>query len=372
MGELPPRSAQMNRRYGCRRIRGAIRKLFAPVLFVGVLLSTGCGNSSNSGASSATHAIVIYSPHGAELEGDVKKRFEAAHPEFTVNFLDLGGGEILQKLRAEQGQPRADLWWGGSPADFNRADEAGLLDTYRPEWAKNVPDDSKSADGSWIGTFRTPEVIMYNSDKLKRDDVPTSWDGLLDPKWKGKIAIRDVRGSATMKTIFGALIYRDMQRTGNVDAGFEFLKKLDANTAGAYVAGPEFLYKALTTGRYELTLWNLADARLQERLGYHFEYVIPKEAIVPVEPMAPVKGGPNPAGAKVFFDFVNSPEQLVLLARERDRLPVRTDVDQSQLPDWMRELKLEPLKIDWSVLDKNLEKWIARWDAEIKGKGSEK
>jgi iron(III) transport system substrate-binding protein len=178
-----------------------------------------------------------------------------------------------------------------------------------------------------------------------------------------------VRGSATMKTIFSALILRELQRTGDEAAGFEFLKKLDVNT-GSYVAGPEFLYQALTGGRYTLTVWNLADALLQKRNGYPFEYVIPKEAIVPVEPIALVKGGPNAAGARVFIDFVNSPEQLILMARERDRLPVRTDVPPAQLPDWMRELKLEPMKIDWTVLDKNLEKWIAKWDAEIKGKGA--
>jgi iron(III) transport system substrate-binding protein len=332
-------------------------------------LIAGCGNSSNGTASpskSAPSAIVIYSPHGAELEGDVKKRFEAAHPEYTVQFLDLGGGEILAKLKAEQQQPRADVWWGGSPVDFNRAEAAGLLDPYAPEWTRNLPEDAKSPAGAWVATFRTPEVIMYNANVLKREEVPDTWDGLLDPKWKGKIVIRDVRASATMKTIFGSLILR----AENVDAGFEFLRKLDANT-GAYAANPQVLYDYMKSGRCPVTLWNMADALLQKSFGYPFEYVIPRDAIVPVEPIALIKGGPNPTGAKLFHDFVNTPAQLILMARERNRLPARTDISVDQLPEWMRNLKLEPMKIDWSVLDKNLEKWIARWDSEIKGKGGQ-
>jgi len=347
-------------------LKSALQKMsLAAFLAVGMtLLLSGCGDTKTP----ENRTIVVYSPHGPELEGDIKKRFEAAHPEYTVNFLDMGGGEILTRLRAEAQQPRADVWWGGSPPEFSRAIDAMLLEKYTPDWAAQVPADSKNPDGWWIGTFRTPEVIMYNTDKLKREEVPTTWEGMLDPKWKGKIAVRDVRGSATMKTIFCALILREQQRTGNVDAGFDFLKKLDTNTGSAYVAGPEFLYKALTGGQSSLTLWNLADALLQKRNGYPFAYVVPKDAIVPVEPIALVKGGPNPAGAKAFFDFVNSPEQLLLMAQERDRLPVRSDIPVDKLPEWIRNLKLEPMKIDWTTLDKNMEKWIARWDAEIKGK----
>ncbi len=339
-----------------------------------VLAITGCGNGSGTPAKSgesggAAKAIVVYSPHGAELEGDVKKRFEAAHPEYTVQFLDLGGGEILAKLKAEQQSPRADIWWGGSPVEFNRAEAAGLLTPYAPEWIKNLPDDAKSPSGSgaWVATFRTPEVIMYNRDVLKREDVPETWDALLDAKWKGKIAIRDVRASATMKTIFGALVLRGT-KNGDAEPGFDFLKKLDANT-GAYAANPPVLYEYMKSGRYPVTIWNMADALLQKSFGFPFEYIIPKEAIVPVEPIALIKDGPNPTGAKLFHDFVNTPEQLILMARERNRLPARTDIPADQLPEWMRTLKIEPMKLDWPVLDKNLEKWIARWDAEIKGKG---
>src|SRR5262249_40390680 len=150
--------------------------------------------------------------------------------------------------------------------------------------------------GGWVATFRTPEVIMYNSKNVKPEDAPTTWDGLLDPKWKGKIVIRDVRASAGMKTVFSALIIREEQRAGSVDAGFEFLRKLDAST-GYYAANPEVLFQTLSGDRYDVTIWNQVDALLEKGKGRPFGYVIPDDTVVLVEPIALVRNSPNPSGA---------------------------------------------------------------------------
>jgi iron(III) transport system substrate-binding protein len=173
-----------------------------------------------------------------------------------------------------------------------------------------------------------------------------------------------------MKTIFGALILREKSRRGSIEAGFEYLKKLDANT-GSYAANPEAMYSLLKDdGPYALTPWNLADAMLLKNTrGMPFDFILPAETMVPVEPIALVKGGPSPDGAKLFYDFVNSPEQLVLMARERDRLPARTDISRDKLPAWMADLKIHAMQIDWAELENNIEEWMARWDAEVKGKG---
>ena len=340
------------------------------VISVLAVLLAGCGGggTGTGGGKAENKTIVVYSPHGKFLEGDIKTRFEAANPGWTVEFLDMGGGEIFTRVQGEKDRPRADVWWGGSPGDFKRAETLGLLEAYAPEWTANLPADARSASGAWVATFRTPEVIMYNAKKISAAEAPKTWDELLDPKWKGRIVMRDVRPSSTMKTIFGALILREQKRTGNLEAGFEFLKKLDANT-GTYAANPQVMYDLLEAdGPYAVTVWNLADALLLASNKHPFAYVIPPETPVPVEPIALIKNAPNPDGAKKFHDFVNSPEQLVLMAKERHRLPARTDLPQEQLPDWMRNLKITPMDVDWAALDKNINEWIARWDAEIKAR----
>jgi iron(III) transport system substrate-binding protein len=315
--------------------------------------------------------IDVYSPHGKFLEGDVKKRFEAAHPGWTLRFQDMGGGEIFAKIGAERAQPRASVWWGGSVSDFKNAEEQGLLEPYFPAWSASLPANAKSPTGGWSATFLTPEIILYNPNKIKADELPREWDDLLDPKWKGRIAVRDVRASSGMKLIFGALILREKERRGSIDAGFEFLKKLDANTALPYAANPDGLYRLLESdGPCVLAPWNLPDVlNLKKNKGKPFDYILPTNTMVNVEPIALIKNGPNPEGAKLFYDFVNDPEQLVLMAHERDRIPARTDILREKLPEAMRNLKLDPMKFDAKEFDTNIEEWMARWDAEIKGKG---
>lgn len=334
------------------------------IVFLGALVIGGCGQGTP-----ASKTIVFYSPHGQYLERDVKTRFEAAHPGWTVEYLDMGGGQIFDKLNAEKSHPRASIWWGGSAGDFKRAEKAGLLEAYSPAWSANLPDNAKSPTGGWTATFLTPEIIMYNPRKIQAADVPRDWDGLADPKWKGKIAIRDVRQSSTMKTIFGALILREKLRSGSIETGFDFLKRLDANTV-SYGGDPNAFYDLMDQGPAALAPWNLADAQnLKKNLGRPFDFVLPDETMVPVEPIAIIKGAPNPEGAKLFYDFVSSPEQLILMANERDRIPARNDLPREKLPEWMRGLKINEMKIDWGEFERNIEEWMARWDSEVKGKG---
>jgi len=335
--------------------------------FTALLLLTGCGDDATSSGAAHRKVVTVYSPHG-KLKPETGARFEAAHSGWKVEFLDLGGGEILTRLQEEKRRPAADVWWGGAPGDFDRAAKLGLLEPYAPDWTKNLPPEAKAADGSWVATFRTPEVILFNPLKVKREDVPNTWDDLLDERWRGRIVIRDVRPSATMKTILGALILREKKRTGKIDDGFAFLKKLDANT-GSYAANPNVLYEMMEReGPLAVTVWNLPDAQQLVAEKRSFEYVIPAPTPVPVEPVAIIKGAPNLEGARLFHDFVNSPQELITLATERFRIPARTDLPTDKLPQWMRDLKLEAMPIDWSELQKNSEEWMARWDSEIKGK----
>jgi iron(III) transport system substrate-binding protein len=329
-----------------------------------LLLCAGCGSVNDA------KTIVVYSPHGKFLEGDVKQRFEAAHPGWTVQFLDMGGGEIFDRVKAEKSAPRAGVWWGGTAGDFKRAEKLGLLEPYVPDFAAALPAHARSKTGGWVATFVTPEIILYNPKKIPAADLPRDWNDLLDSRWKGRIVVRDARASSTMKTIFGALILREKVRTGSVAAGFDWLKKLDANT-GTYAPNPDGLNDLLRDdGPYALSPWNLADALESQHVRkFPFEYIVPPATMIPVEPIALVKGGPSPDGAKLFYDFVNSPEQLVLFAQQRDRIPARTDIPKDKLPAWMGTLTLNAMDIDWDDFDANIEEWMARWDAEIKGKG---
>jgi iron(III) transport system substrate-binding protein len=79
-------------------------------------------------------------------------------------------------------------------------------------------------------------------------------------------------------------------------------------------------------------------------------------------------GAPHEEEAKRFYEFVTAPESLVHAACNYYRIPVRTDIDRTQLPEWMNA-PFTRMPIDWDLLRKQGNDWLRYWDTNIRGQG---
>jgi len=324
-----------------------------------MVILTGCGGDQRE-------TLVIYSPHGKEMLSEYEKGFEAVHPEVNVQWIDMGGQDAYDRIRTERRHPQASLWWGGDGPTFDRAAREGLLAPYRPSWHAAVPTDAHATDDSWYATYLTPEVMLFNSRKVLRADAPVDWDDLLDARWKGRIIVRYPLASSTMRTIWGAMIMR--QQT--VEDGYAWLARLDRNTK-TYTADPTQLYLKIAREEGDVTLWNMPDTYIQTEInGYPFDYILPSSG-TPVlnDGIALVKNGPNPKRARQFYEFVTTDSALVHQANAFYRIPVRTDIDRSGLPEWMTRVAIKSMPIDWKRLTTEGPGWMQFWDEHIKGRG---
>src|SRR5690606_28074164 len=93
----------------------------------------------------------------------------------------------------------------------------------------------------------------------------------------------------------------------------------------------------LARGEGDVTLWNLPDIHLQsDQNGYPFDYVYPSSGTpVLTDGIAIVANAPNTEAARDFYEFVTSDSAAVDQAHRFYRIPVRTDIDDSLLPEWM-------------------------------------
>ncbi len=239
---------------------------------------------------------------------------------------------------------------------------------FRPSWADKVPATSRDANDRWYGTYETPQVIAYNSEAVTAEEAPRDWDDVLDPKWRDKVLIRNPNPSDTMRTIFGSMIWRFYKDTGSPDAGYEWLRKLDANVR-EYTVDGTLLMQKLARREGLVTLWDMPDVRLyKEQKNFPVGYFVPSSGTpVVIDGIALIRGGPNPEEAKRFYEFVTTPENLVYAANKYYRIPVRSDLDRSQLPGWMNE-PFTRLPLDWELLRKNGSDWLRYWDTEIRGR----
>jgi len=316
--------------------------------------------------------LTVYSPHGPELLGYFEAAFEHAHPSVDVQWVDMGSQEILDRLQGEAVNPQADVWFGAPAEAFERGAREHLLDPYRPTWAAAVPADAHDPHDLWYGTYLTPEVIAYNSAAVPRDSAPQDWDDVLDPKWKGKVVIRDPIASGTMRAIFGAMIARSITQTGSPEAGYQWLRRLDANTR-EYVLNPTILYQKLKTREALVTLWDMPDiALLKEREGAPIDYVIPRSGTpLLVDAIAIVHGTKHPRTARLFYEFVTSEASELAAARKFERIPARSDIPADSLPAWIRKAnaQIHPMPVDRTLLSEHLNEWMRYWDAHIRHRG---
>ena len=325
-------------------------------------LAVACGGDGRT-------VLTIYSPHGKDLLEYYEKGFEAAHPTIDVQWVDMGSQEVLDRLRAEKANPQADLWFGAPSEIFGRGADEGLLDPYTPTWADEVPAEAKDARGRWFGTYMTPEVIAYNTHAVTAAEAPKDWNEVVDPKWKGKVLIRNPVESGTMRAIFGAMLARSITETGSTAQGWDWLRKLDANTK-EYVLNPALLYQKLGREEGVITLYNMPDiATLEARTKTPVGFVFPTSGTpLLVEGIAIVHGGKQPAAAKQFYEYVTTPAAFQDAAVKFLRIPARTDIPVDSLPEPVRRARteLKAMPVDAKLLADSLDVWMKYWDSNIR------
>lgn len=315
--------------------------------------------------------LLIYSPHGTELLEAIKARFEEKNPQVEIQFLDLSSQEIYDRVKLERANTQADIWWGASAITFGQAAEEGLFEPYKPTWADKVPEIARDSQDRWYGTFQTPEVIVYNQTALKAEEIPKDWDDLLDPKWKGRLIVRDPVRSDTMRTIFGAMILRQWSAAQTPDAGYDWLRKLDANTKEYTVDGTLLLQK-LARQEGVISLWDLPDVALAiNRQKMPLEFVIPASGTpLVIDGIAIIKGTKQLKLAQEFYEFVTTEENLLLAASEFYHPPLRTDIDKAKLPDWLRKIEIKPMAVDQTLYKTNIQDWMRYWDSQIRNQNN--
>jgi iron(III) transport system substrate-binding protein len=322
----------------------------------------GCGGDGRT-------VLTVYSPHGKDMLEHYERTFEQAHAGVDVQWVDMGSQEVLDRLRAEAANPQADVWFGAPAETFSKAAKEGLLSPYQPTWAGAVPAEAHDVADTWYGTYLTPEVIAYNTEAVSAAEAPKDWDHVLDPKWRGKVIIRDPVASGSMRAIFGAIIARAIAQTGSPEAGYEWLRRLDANTK-EYTLNPTLLYQKL--GRQEglISLYNMPDiATLRERFSIPVTYVIPASGTpLLVDAIAVVKGTKRAQLARQYYEFVTSRPAILEAAQRFRRIPARSDIPVDSLPQWIRDAlgKIRPMPGDQRMIADSLDAWMTYWDRYIR------
>ena len=252
----------------------------------------------------------------------VKKAFEKKYPNIKMDYYFAGTGKVITKIatEAKSGQVAADVIWVGDPADYIGFKKLGILQKYESPEAKNIDKAFIDPEGFYTGARMMNMGIAYNTNKVKKEEAPKTWNDLLDPKWKGQIVMTDPGTAGTTKYAVGALM-------ASKDYGTAYFEKLKANGTELQ-SGTTASHNQIAAGAYKVGMCLDYVTNNLKAKGSTIEFVYLDKDIVSIfSPVALVKGAKNDKNGKLLVDFILSKEgQEVLVAN--NLLSVRKDVKQ--------------------------------------------
>ena len=306
--------------------------------------------------------VIVYSTHGESMLEVVADAFEA-ETGIKVEFINLKG-ELSERVRAEKENPQSDVMFGGSSAVFMELMEEDLFEAYKPSWGDKVDPLFKDADYNWIGTIQTPVMIFYNSDVISEEDAPKDWADLTDEKFADQLVFRNALSSSARATYSSLLQY--YEKNENIEAGWTYLTALDANTKQYFSSG-SLMFQAL--GRQEAgvsfaTLNSIIDNKVKNNLPLEVVNATSGSPII-TDGIALINNAKHPNAAMAFIDFAGSAEIQALLATEFNRMPTNDDAFASS-PEWMGEIEITAMDVDWADLATKQSDWMQQWDTDVK------
>lgn len=121
--------------------------------------------------------------------------FNEKYPGIDIEPFTITPNEAVPRIVTESaaGQPiTPDIEMAGGADVIQPLVDRGLIDTSIDWVADGVPQDLVAATNT-VRTHRTAAGLAYNSDAVSADELPDTWEELVDPKWRGRVIV-DPRG----------------------------------------------------------------------------------------------------------------------------------------------------------------------------------
>jgi len=231
----------------------------------------------------------------------LKEGFEKEYPFLQVDFFRGNSENIARRVLAEYQAKRYDVDVVSGSAATSMVQRAGFMQRFYSPHLAEYPAELKDSKGFWGSTNVYFMTLGYNTRNVRANELPKSYEDLLNPRWKGQMMWSTSRGSGAPQFIGNILL------TMGQEAGKAYLQKLKGQNIAKSTASARQILDLVIAGEYPLAA----------QIFNHHAY-ISKAAGAPVEwqPLEPVtatintiglaKNSPRPHAAMLFLDFVLS------------------------------------------------------------------
>lgn len=288
--------------------------------------------------------VVFYSSEDRKALEGANKAFEAKYG-IPVELNRQSTGRILKVAQSEfeTNTVRADVLDITNPLVFFEWKKKGYLKQWKPAHAnEQVSDLFRDSEGFIWSRRLLLTCIGYNKKSLRDAEAPQTWQDLIAPKWKGKIAMS---GPASGPT-FGWIVFISQKY------GWDYFDRLRANDPIVAPSSDE-AFALLATGERPLAIANCFDVVEAQEQGSPLGNVYARDGLgVWWAGLAIPKAAPHPSAAQLLANFMMSAEGAAAASRARKGAVayLHKDTPMAKALPPMRELVKGYPKIDWNAV----------------------
>ncbi|MDB5764383.1 MAG: transporter substrate-binding protein, partial [Herminiimonas sp.] len=181
------------------------------------------------------------------------------------------------------------------------------LQAVKTPYLKDLVPQALRPHGEWVGTRLLIFAQAYNTNLIKKEDLPKTYQDLANPKWKGKLGIESKDDE---------WFYCLMQQLGE-ERGLKLFRDIAATNGLSVRKGHTLLTNLVASGEVPLalTVYNSRVEQLKNK-GAPIDWFVLQPAIAQVNGAGVSRHAQHPYSALLFFDFLLSDAQGILAKRD--------------------------------------------------------
>ncbi|WP_156377051.1 ABC transporter substrate-binding protein [Microbacterium sp. Root53] len=256
-----------------------------------------------------------------QLANPLAEAFEEKYPFADVEIYRANSTDVASKVIKEYqaGSHFVDVVDGTGTATMLESTDA--IQPFTSPELDAYPDSAKDPEG-----FSAPQLmyfmaVAYNTDMVSPDDVPQTYEDLLDPKWKGRMSW------STSPTSGGPLFLGNLMEAWGEDRAMDYFDDLAAQQMQNVDASGRAVLDRVISGQVPIgvQLFNdqIVDAASK---GAPVDWAPLNPVTAQYSRVALAKYPPHPHTAMLFLDFILSEEGQEII-RDGNGIPAHPEVD---------------------------------------------
>ena len=227
-----------------------------------------------------------------------------------------GSEKILQRglLEAKANRFEVDVFETNSPETEVLSREKVLIAGNSPYLNELIPQAIPSHK-EWIATRLNIFTCAYNTKLIKKEELPKTYQDLLDPKWKGKLSVEADDSDWLAETVM---------KMGE-EKGLALFREIARKNAVSVRKGHTLLSNLVASGEVPLalTVYNYKIEQMKNS-GAPIDWFALDPTIARPNANGVARNAPHPHAALLFQDFELTEGQVIL--GKRDFIPTSTKV----------------------------------------------